>query len=249
MPLNRLAACLLACAIGLTGMAAPVFAQSGEGPPAGKPQPRPKPRPPKEFDPAPPQSQATPAPDAQPVSPSAAADPTAKLFGKLPQTAAEKTRQLGDLYALLATAEDEEHAKKISGRIERLWTLYGSDTVSLLLERANKAMGEKHPRLAEKLLDHAVAMAPDYAEAFNRRAFFHFTENNFEAAVGDLRRVLALDPNHYKALEGLAQIWKETGNKRGAYQVMKQLIEIHPFAPGAKTVYEELKREVEGQGI
>lgn len=177
-----------------------------------------------------------------------AADPQAKL-SRPPQTREEKARRLADLYAQLATAEDEETAKRHASAIERLWMQSGSDTVSLLLERATQAMKKKKTTLAEKLLDHVVALAPDYAEGFNQRAYLHFTQNNYEAAVGDLRRVLALDPNHYKALEGLAQIWRETGNKKGAYGVMKQLMEVHPFASGAKAIYEELKRETDGQGI
>ena len=240
MHFSRLVTGLLALA--LSGMAlASAGAQSG---PPGSPDGKSAPVPP----PALPRLEDLPRGDAQPAVPQPA-NPDAKLLGKLPQTADEKSKLLGNLYAHLAAAEDEEQAKKISDRIERIWLLSGSDTVSLLLERVGKAMHDKRPELALKLLDQVVALAPDYAEGFNRRAFFHFTQGNFEAAVGDLRRVLALDPNHYKALEGLAQIWRDTGNKRGAYQVIKQLMDIHPFAAGAKPIYEELKREIDGQGI
>ncbi len=173
--------------------------------------------------------------------------PTPSL--KPPQTAAEKARQLADLYALLATAESEEAAAKYASAIQRLWAFSGSDTTNLLLERAGAAIKQKRFELAEKLLDYAVTLSPDYTEAFSQRAYFHFSQNNFDAAVGDLRRVIALDPNHFKALEGLAQIWRETGNKKGALGVLKQLLEVHPFASGAKTAVEELEREVEGQGI
>ena len=166
-----------------------------------------------------------------------------------PQTADEKVKLLGDLYAQLSTADDEAAAKKYVGQIERLWMVSGSDTIDLLMERANIAIRKTQPELAQKLLDRVVALAPDYAEGFNQRAYFHFVRNNFDAAVGDLRRTLALDPNHFKALEGLAQIWRETGNKKGALGVVKQLLDVNPFAPGAKSTFEELKREVEGQGI
>ena len=180
------------------------------------------------------------------------AETPAKLksaLGNAPQTADEKAKLLGDLYAQLATADDEASAKKFADQIERLWHHSGSDTVNLLMERSAVALRKNQPELAQKLLDRVVALAPDYAEGFNQRAYFHFVRNNFDAAVGDLRRVLALDPNHYKALEGLAQIWRETGNKKGALGVIKQLIDVHPFASGAKSTYDELKREVEGQGI
>jgi tetratricopeptide (TPR) repeat protein len=138
---------------------------------------------------------------------------------------------------------------RIAASIERLWTFSGSDTVTLLIQRSGKAIKEQKKELAQKLLDAAVDLAPDFTEAFSQRAYFHFTQNNYDAAVGDLRRVLALDPSHYKALEGLAQIWRQTGNKRGALKVMQQLLEVHPFASGAKQIYEDLKKEVDGQGI
>ena len=66
---------------------------------------------------------------------------------------------------------------------------------------------------------------------------------------GDLRRALALEPNHFRALDGLAQIWRQTGNTKGALSVVKQLLEVHPYWEGAARMAEELAREVEGQGI
>lgn len=168
---------------------------------------------------------------------------------KAPQTAEEKANLLSDLYAHLATADDEQAAKPIADTIERLWLYSGSDTINLLMERSAKALAAKDTELALKLLDHVVALAPDYAEGFNRRAYVLFTQNNLQSAVGDLRRALALEPNHFKALDGLFQIWREHGNKRGALSVVKQILEVHPNWPGARQAAEELTREIEGQGI
>jgi tetratricopeptide (TPR) repeat protein len=185
------------------------------------------------------------APESQPA-------PQRAAPGKLesmPQTADEKAKVLNDLYAHLATAEDEQSAKPIADTIERLWLQSGSETINLLMERAAAAMNTKNTDLALKLLDFVTELAPDYAEGFNRRAYVHFTRNSVEAAVGDLRRTLALEPNHFKALDGLGQIWREHGNKRGALRVEKQLLDVHPNWPGAKQAVEELTREVEGQGI
>lgn len=187
-------------------------------------------------------------PPRKPVVPQQRSD-GARALDKLPQTAEEKRRQLSDLYAQLAAAESEDAATKLAASIERLWRHSGSDTASLLISRAAKVAAEKRTELAEKLLDRAVTIAPDYTEGFSQRAFFHYSQNNMTAALGDLRRVLALDPNHFKAMEGIVQIWRDTGNKKGAYEVLKQLLDVHPYAAGAKQAYEELKREVEGRGI
>jgi len=184
----------------------------------------------------------------RPVLPKARSD-GARSLDKQPQTAEEKRLQLSNLYAQLAAAEDDKAASKFASNIEKLWRLSGSDTVNLLISRAAKVAGEKRNDLAEKLLDRAVKIAPDYTEGFSQRAFYFYSQNNLTAAVGDLRRVLALDPNHFKAMEGLVQIWRDTGNKKAAYEVLKRLLDVHPFAPGAQQIFDELKVEVEGRGI
>jgi tetratricopeptide (TPR) repeat protein len=167
----------------------------------------------------------------------------------LPKTPAERDKTLSDLYALLATADDEEVAKAVADAIERIWQFSGSATIDVLMERSAKALGEKNNDLALKLLNYAVELAPDFTEAWNRRAYVHFLKSDTERALGDLRRTLALDPNHFKALEGLAQILREVGQKKGALRAFKKLLDVHPYWSGAQQAVDELEREVEGQGI
>ena len=166
-----------------------------------------------------------------------------------PRTAAEREKALSDLYAYLATAEDAKQAQTISGSIERLWVTSGSDTVSLLMQRAMGAINGKNPELALKLLDAVVALAPDYAEGWNRRAYVHYTQNQVDLALGDLRRTLALDPNHFKALDGLVHILKDIGRKKEALQAARRLLDVNPYHEAAKQVVDELAREIEGRGI
>lgn len=168
---------------------------------------------------------------------------------RMPTTADEKSKLLADLYAHLAAADSAESAKKVQATIERLWGYTGSDTVALLMQRAAKALGAKDHDGALKFMDYVVLLAPDFAEGFNRRAFIHFSRNDMASAVGDLRRALALEPNHFKALDGLAQIWRQMGNSKAALTVVKQLLEVHPYWEGAAKMAEELAREVDGQGI
>ena len=186
------------------------------------------------------------APQAPQTAPQAGKRPPQQSLPKSPQ---EREKILSDLYALLATAEDEHTAKAISEGIERVWMHSGSPTIDLLMERSMKAVAEKKHELALKLLDQAVDLAPDFTEAWNRRAYVYFLQNDVERALGDLRRTLALDPSHFKALEGLGQILREIGQKKAALKAFKQLIEVHPYWSGAQQAIDELVREVDGQGI
>lgn len=156
---------------------------------------------------------------------------------------------LAELYAHLAKAPDSVSAEPIAKTIETLWTYTSSPTIGLLMNRAQKALAERRPELALKLLDAVVGLAPDYAEGWSRRAYLYYQQNDVEHAVGDLRRTLALDPNHYKALEGLARILSESGQKKSALGAYRQLLRINPHLPGAKEAADELTVEVEGRGI
>ena len=191
-------------------------------------------------------------PKAKQDPPKASPEPKAKAPHRgstLPKTPAEREKTLSDLYALLATAEDEDTAKAITDAIERVWLHSGSATIDVLMERSIKAMSQKKVDLALQLLDSVVDLAPDYTEAWNRRAYVHFVRKDTERALGDLRRALALDPNHFKALDGLAQILREIGQKKPALKAFRQLLDVHPYWSGAKEAVEELEREVDGQGI
>ena len=105
----------------------------------------------------------------------------------LPKTPAEREKTLSDLYALLATSDDEETAKAVTDAIERVWLHSGSATIDVLMERSIKAMSQKKVDWPLKLLDAVVDLAPDYTEAWNRRAYVHFVRKDTERALGDLQ--------------------------------------------------------------
>ena len=161
----------------------------------------------------------------------------------------DRDAMLAELYSHLAKAPDAEQSTPIAKTIETLWLRSGSETIGLLMRRALKAVEEQRMDLALKLLDAVVELAPDYAEGFSRRAYVHYLKNDYTSAVGDLRRTLALEPNHYKALEGLGRILRENGQKKSAFKVYQELLRIYPHMPGAKEAVDELTVEVEGQGI
>src|ERR1700756_594288 len=79
-----------------------------------------------------------------------------------PKSPEDREKALANLYAHLATTDSEESAKTTAEAIERLWLYSGSDTINLLMERAQVAINEKNLELARKLLDYIVELAPDF---------------------------------------------------------------------------------------
>lgn len=177
------------------------------------------------------------------VFPSAKPDEPAKAA---PQ---DRDSLLAELYTHLAKAPDSAEAQPIAETIENLWLQSGSDTVGLLMSRSATAINQQKNELALQFLDAVVELQPDFAEGWNRRAYVYYLQDNYDAAIGDLRRALALEPNHFKALQGLARILSDTGQKKAALQAYRQVLKINPYLDGAKEAADELSVEVEGRGI
>lgn len=166
-----------------------------------------------------------------------------------PKTPEEADKTIANLLAHLATSDDALTAGSIAASIEKLWRLPGGDTVNLLMDRAENETSKMNTELGLKLLDAAVELAPDYAEVWNRRAYVFYRIGNMQAALGDLRRALALEPNHFRALDGMAKILDHLGEKKAALKAYDQLLAIHPQIEGAQEAADELRKSVDGQGI
>jgi tetratricopeptide (TPR) repeat protein len=182
-------------------------------------------------------------------APSSVNVPAAPDAADVPETVAERDRLIGELYDRLRESKDAETSTKIATAIERLWVYSGSDTADLLLTRAATATDGKQPQVARQVLDALIGLEPRYAEAWNRRAYLNYSEQNFAAALADLAHVLLIEPRHFKALEGLGQILKEIGQKRLALKAFRKVLEINPMASESREAEAALAREVEGQKI
>jgi tetratricopeptide (TPR) repeat protein len=201
-----------------------------------------------------PAPQPPPARKPPPVAPSPGASAQQKgppgLMGlPWPRTPEEVSKTLDNLYALLATEGDHRQAGEIGGVIERLWRLQGGDTANLLIDRGDLFSAQNENEKALPFLDAAVELEPQYAETWSHRAYIEYRMNNYAAALGDLRRALAIEPNNFRALDGMAKILVQMGEKKAALEVYNQLLKVHPNIEGGEKERDELKKEVEGQGI
>jgi tetratricopeptide (TPR) repeat protein len=156
---------------------------------------------------------------------------------------------LSSLYNQLSLSKNAASAEVIVGAIDRIWAQSGSDTTDLLMERAQLALQAQDYTLAAELLQSISEIDPRYVAGLSQLATVYYLQDRYSDAMNGLRRVLALDPMHFKAIEGLGIILRETGRNKAALQVMRQALKIHPFLESAKKAAEELERDVEGQGI
>jgi tetratricopeptide (TPR) repeat protein len=166
-----------------------------------------------------------------------------------PKSQDDVPKTLQSLYAFLATEGDKRQGGTIGAAIERLWRYSGGDTVNLLIDRAEQFSMKNESERGLPFADAAVDLAPDYAEVWSHRAYLYYRMQNYNAALGDMRRALALDPNHFRALDGMAKILVLLGEKKAALAAYEKLLLVHPNIEGGKEALEDLKKEVEGRGI
>jgi tetratricopeptide (TPR) repeat protein len=166
-----------------------------------------------------------------------------------PPAAPTKQGRLDQLFAELKRERNEKAAERIAGRIWNEWNQSGSASIDLMMQWAQKATQDQKFDVALDFLDQVVTLQPDYAEGWNRRATVHFMMKNYGKSMADIDRTLQLEPRHFGALSGLAQIMAETGHKQSALEAWQKVLAIYPMMRSAQDQVSTLSEELAGEGI
>ncbi len=153
---------------------------------------------------------------------------------------------LDELFSRLQ-AEELPEWEQIEQQIWAEWSQSGSAAMDLLLERGREAMQDGD---LEAAIEHLTALtdhAPDFAEGWNARATAYFQADLYELSIADIQRVLALNPRHFGALQGLGRILEEFDDPKNALAAYEMAFAIHPHRPGLKAHVERLRAETDGQ--
>lgn len=156
--------------------------------------------------------------------------------------------RLPGLFDALLNAKSVEEAAAIERQIWEAWTNYSDSAINQLMVNAGNAMGRGDFSSAERSLDQAVALAPDYAEAWNRRATLYYLQGRYEESLADIEKVMALEPRHFGALSGRGLCYLKLEEPEKAAEAFKGVLAINPEADGAKESLEQL-RDVLGNDI
>ena len=105
-------------------------------------------------------------------------------------------------------------------------------------------MGQGLPALAMPALDDIVARAPDWAEAWNKRATVLYLIGEHDRSLADIERTLALEPRHFGALAGIGLIRIAKGEHRAALAAFRRALAVNPFLKERFALIPALEREV-----
>ncbi|WP_255448361.1 tetratricopeptide repeat protein [Telmatospirillum sp. J64-1] len=156
---------------------------------------------------------------------------------------------MDDLFLRLQTTSSEQEAHILEMTILHTWTKSGIPEVDTLTYQGLEAIDSGDLELAQHIFDRVVLMAPHFAEGWNLRASVHYLKGDYRSAVGDIERVLKLEPRHFGALAGLGQIFLSLGHDRAALKAFDMALALNPHLASARTHALELRQQIAGMAI
>jgi len=153
-------------------------------------------------------------------------------------------RRLAGLFADLAGQGAQARAREIEALIWALWTHHPDTSLDAAMGEALTALAARRHATARAILDHLVAAAPDWSEAWNKRATLAFIENRDADSIADILRCLALEPRHFGALAGLGAICARQDRPYEALLAHDLALARHPHLAALAEAAAALRRVV-----
>jgi len=135
---------------------------------------------------------------------------------------------LDKLFARLAASRDADESDGLVAAIDRLNLRSGSDTADLLMARAVTTMESGNYPVSLALLDRIVALQPQWAEGWNKRATARYLSGDAEGAMADIAETLRRDPRHLGALAEMGMILEDSGRQDDALRAYERALAIAP---------------------
>jgi tetratricopeptide (TPR) repeat protein len=142
---------------------------------------------------------------------------------------ADRAAEKAPLLRQLRMARDATDAQIITGQLWQIWTAAPDTVAQDLLDRGMTLIRAGDQPGARQLLDELVAYCPDWAEGWNQRAYAAFLMQDYAAALPDLDRALAIDPEHVPALSGRALTLFGLGRADEARQTLRAAVAMNPW--------------------
>jgi tetratricopeptide (TPR) repeat protein len=171
------------------------------------------------------------------------------VVGSRPLSADQTEPRLDNLFLILQTSEKQIEVRVVENLIWSTWIQHDDGAIYRLMQFGIKAMADRRFDDAVEVFTALIDQAPDYAEAWNKRATVYFIQGKLALSSVDVERTLALEPRHFGALSGLGQIEMLRGNGDAALKAFEDVVRVHPRMAGMHALIRDLKQRVRGQEL
>lgn len=166
-----------------------------------------------------------------------------------PARADQTDPKLGQLFANLKAAQTTDAAQPVEAEIWRIWGHSTDEKVNQLMAAGAASLGTADYGGALSIYDQVVALAPNFAEGWNKRATTLYFMNRYDDSERDIARVLALEPRHFGALSGLGMCALRLNQTRQAIEALRRAQAINPNLSGIADNIDELQKKLARESI
>ena len=156
--------------------------------------------------------------------------------------AASLPARLDELFARLTADADDPMGFEVEDEIWEPWTSHSDPALAAKLNQAIAAIAASDFDRGRAILDDLISRAPDYAEAWNKLATLEFLRGRDCESVAAITRTLELEPRHFGAISGFAQICLRNGEPASARMAFEVALRLNPRLTAVRIAVEELKR-------
>jgi tetratricopeptide (TPR) repeat protein len=125
--------------------------------------------------------------------------------------------------------------------IWRVWSRTGNPQIDQEFTQAFALMQSNNLEAAHRAFSVLIQKQPRFAEAWNKRATILFLQGKLQESLKDCDQVIKLNPNHFGALSGMAQIHMKLGQFKQALERLEQAQIINPSLEGTQELIEQIK--------
>lgn len=166
-----------------------------------------------------------------------------------PLRADQADQRLEGLFAELLEPLDISSAQTIEQEIWRIWIEHEDRAVTLLMRKGVDAMNRGDRVGALKDFDQIVAIAPDFAEGWNKRATVNYLLGRHDDSLSDIEKTLDLEPRHFGALSGRGLVYAALDEYELALESFEEALVVNPHMPGARINAEALRKDLKDREI
>ncbi len=150
---------------------------------------------------------------------------------------------------LLSPETSSAEAREVTARIWNHWLASDNPRARRLMALGIRSMNQFALDDAARIFTDLIDIAPDFAEAWNKRATVLYMMGRYEQSTADVRETLRLEPRHFGALSGQGLIYMEIGKQAEALHWFRRALEVNPFMEGVRQNVKLLEDTLEGKVI
>lgn len=155
--------------------------------------------------------------------------------------------RLGPLFNDLHESKDLSVARRAERKIWTIWHESPDEKALEIMREARSHIDNNEYTRASQLLDKLVEHAPNFAEAWNQRAIVFFLDGKYGASLRDIEQTLILEPRHFGALSGRAQVYIRLDEPELALKSFQEALEQNPWMAGVRQQMEMVRAYLDSQ--